>query len=201
MTKYVAELIGTFSLVLTVGCTVIGQGAGPLAPLAIGSALMVMIFAGGLHAAFQEDGQTRASRPGCIYAQDLIAQLFVRHSQFWVRSGQSVLGAYRVFFDAPTVERYCVRESRSESVAESAVLALPRTAKDLALACARRTPSPRASACARLSDRVCEAADQPHHFLRMRLGPDKRKGAKSRKLVLRRSPAVPPLALAATSRI
>jgi aquaporin Z len=47
MTKYVAELIGTFFLVLTIGCTVIGPGAGPLAPLAIGSALMVMIFAGG----------------------------------------------------------------------------------------------------------------------------------------------------------
>jgi aquaporin Z len=47
MTKYLAELIGTFFLVLTVGCTVIGHGAGPLAPLAIGSALMVMIFAGG----------------------------------------------------------------------------------------------------------------------------------------------------------
>jgi aquaporin Z len=47
MTKYIAEFIGTFFLVLTVGCTVIGHGAGPLAPLAIGSALMVMIFAGG----------------------------------------------------------------------------------------------------------------------------------------------------------
>src|ERR1700704_5681478 len=47
MTKYVAELIGTFFLVLTIGCTVIGHGAGPFAPLAIGSALMVMIFAGG----------------------------------------------------------------------------------------------------------------------------------------------------------
>jgi aquaporin Z len=47
MIKYVAELIGTFFLVLTIGCTVIGHGAGPLAPLAIGSALMVMIFAGG----------------------------------------------------------------------------------------------------------------------------------------------------------
>jgi aquaporin Z len=47
MKKYIAELIGTFFLVLTIGCTVIGQGAGPLAPLAIGSALMVMIFAGG----------------------------------------------------------------------------------------------------------------------------------------------------------
>jgi aquaporin Z len=47
MNKYVAELIGTFFLVLTIGCTVIGHGAGPFAPLAIGSALMVMIFAGG----------------------------------------------------------------------------------------------------------------------------------------------------------
>jgi glycerol uptake facilitator-like aquaporin len=37
MQKYLAELIGTFFLVLTIGCTVIGHGAGPLAPLAIGS--------------------------------------------------------------------------------------------------------------------------------------------------------------------
>jgi aquaporin Z len=47
MKKYLAEFIGTFFLVLTIGCTVIGNGAGPLAPLAIGAALMVMIFAGG----------------------------------------------------------------------------------------------------------------------------------------------------------
>src|SRR5215813_6310873 len=47
MNKYIAEFIGTFFLVLTIGCTVIGNGAGALAPLAIGSALMVMIFAGG----------------------------------------------------------------------------------------------------------------------------------------------------------
>jgi len=47
MKKYVAELIGTFFLVLTIGCTVIGHEVGPFAPLAIGSALMVMIFAGG----------------------------------------------------------------------------------------------------------------------------------------------------------
>jgi len=45
--KYVAEFIGTFFLVLTIGCTVVGAGAGALAPVAIGSALMVMIFAGG----------------------------------------------------------------------------------------------------------------------------------------------------------
>src|SRR6266850_5383823 len=47
MNKYIAEFIGTFFLVLTVGCTVIGNGAGAFAPLAIGSVLMVMIFAGG----------------------------------------------------------------------------------------------------------------------------------------------------------
>jgi len=47
MKKYVAEFIGTFFLVLTIGCAVIGHGAGPFAPLAIGFALMVMIFAGG----------------------------------------------------------------------------------------------------------------------------------------------------------
>lgn len=47
MKKYIVELIGTFFLVLTVGCTVIGHGAGPFAPLAIGFALMIMVFAGG----------------------------------------------------------------------------------------------------------------------------------------------------------
>ena len=47
MNKYIAEFIGTFFLVLTVGCTVVGAGTGVIAPLAIGAALMVMVFAGG----------------------------------------------------------------------------------------------------------------------------------------------------------
>jgi aquaporin Z len=47
MRKYVTEFIGTLFLVLTVGMTVIEPGAGAMAPLAIGSALMVMIYAGG----------------------------------------------------------------------------------------------------------------------------------------------------------
>ena len=48
MAKYIVEFIGTFFLVFTVGMTVIDPGgAGPMAPLAIGSALMVMIYAGG----------------------------------------------------------------------------------------------------------------------------------------------------------
>ncbi len=48
MNKYIVEFIGTFFLVATVGLTVLKPGdAGAMAPLAIGSALMVMIFAGG----------------------------------------------------------------------------------------------------------------------------------------------------------
>lgn len=47
MNKYIVEFIGTFFLVLTIGCAVIVSNAGNMAPLAIGSALMVMIFAGG----------------------------------------------------------------------------------------------------------------------------------------------------------
>jgi aquaporin Z len=43
--KLVVEFIGTFFLVFTVGMAV--RNAGTLAPLAIGAALMVMIFAGG----------------------------------------------------------------------------------------------------------------------------------------------------------
>ena len=45
--KLVVEFIGTFFLVLTVGMVVLEPGAGALAPLAIGSALMVMVYAGG----------------------------------------------------------------------------------------------------------------------------------------------------------
>src|SRR5947209_8828236 len=47
MRKYIAEFIGTFFLVLTVGCTVIPAAAGVIPALAIGAVLMVMIFAGG----------------------------------------------------------------------------------------------------------------------------------------------------------
>ncbi len=45
MKKYLVEFIGTFFLVLTVGAAV--RSGAPLAPVAIGAVLMVMIFAGG----------------------------------------------------------------------------------------------------------------------------------------------------------
>src|SRR5262249_47034971 len=45
--KLVVEAIGTFFLVFTIGQTVKGPDPATLAPLAIGSALMVMVYAGG----------------------------------------------------------------------------------------------------------------------------------------------------------
>jgi len=48
MKKYLVEFIGTFFLVLTIGMTVIGRDPNNYLPaLAIGSALMVMVYAGG----------------------------------------------------------------------------------------------------------------------------------------------------------
>src|SRR6476646_10212992 len=47
MNKYLTEFIGTFFLVLTIGCTVVPGAGGVIPPLAIGSALMVMVYAGG----------------------------------------------------------------------------------------------------------------------------------------------------------
>ena len=45
--KLVVEFIGMFLFMFTVGMATNKAGAGALAPLAIGSALMVMVFAGG----------------------------------------------------------------------------------------------------------------------------------------------------------
>ena len=47
MKKYIAEFIGTFFLILTIGCTVIPGAPGVIPPLAIGAVLMVMVYAGG----------------------------------------------------------------------------------------------------------------------------------------------------------
>lgn len=47
MKKYLMELIGTFFLVFTIGMSVIPGNSAVIPPLAIGSILMVMIYAGG----------------------------------------------------------------------------------------------------------------------------------------------------------
>src|SRR3954447_26623805 len=47
MCRYAVEFIGTFFLVLTIGCTGLAAAPGVIAPLAIGGVLMAMIYAGG----------------------------------------------------------------------------------------------------------------------------------------------------------
>ena len=47
MAKYLTEFIGTFFLVLTVGSTVVPGIPGVIPPIAIGFALMIMVYAGG----------------------------------------------------------------------------------------------------------------------------------------------------------
>ncbi len=47
MKKCLTEFIGTFFLVLTIGCTVVGTASGVIPPLAIGLALMAVVYAGG----------------------------------------------------------------------------------------------------------------------------------------------------------
>ena len=47
LAKYLVEFIGTFFLVFTVASAVLYGGEGVIAPLAIGFALMIMVYAGG----------------------------------------------------------------------------------------------------------------------------------------------------------
>ncbi len=47
MNKYLVKFIGTFFLVLTIGLVILEPGAGAMAPIAIGSVLIVMVYAGG----------------------------------------------------------------------------------------------------------------------------------------------------------
>ena len=47
MKKYLTEFIGAFFLVFTVGMCVLKPDVGSFAPIAIGSALMIMVYAGG----------------------------------------------------------------------------------------------------------------------------------------------------------
>jgi glycerol uptake facilitator-like aquaporin len=66
------EFIGTFVLVLTVGLATSSRGAGDLAPLAIGSALTVMVFAGGHISGAHYNPAPR----DCLAACDVLAWLY-----------------------------------------------------------------------------------------------------------------------------
>ena len=81
MTKYLTEFIGTFFLVLTIGMSVIKPDIGNFAPLAIGSALMIMVYAGGhVSGAHYNPGVTlgvwlRGRCPGADVPGYMISQL------------------------------------------------------------------------------------------------------------------------------
>jgi aquaporin Z len=79
MRKYITEFIGTFFLTFTIGMVVIG-GKGDFAPLAIGSVLMVMVFAGGhISGAHYNPAVTLAVLiRGKISAGDAIAYMIVQ---------------------------------------------------------------------------------------------------------------------------
>ncbi len=79
MNKYIVEFIGTFFLVLVIGLTVSGGVA--MAPLAIGSTLMVMIYMGGhisgahYNPAVSLAALIRGALPAKDFAPYLIAQI------------------------------------------------------------------------------------------------------------------------------
>ncbi len=82
MKKYIVEFIGTFFFVLTIVCVVNSANVGMFAPLAIGSALMIMVYAGGhisgghynpavTIAAIMRGAASAADAPGYILSQIL----------------------------------------------------------------------------------------------------------------------------------
>src|SRR5471030_1887108 len=80
--KYIVEFIGTFFLVATIGFTVLKPNdAGAMAPLAIGSSLMIMVFAGGhISGAHYNPAVTvavalRGRLPACEVPSYILAQL------------------------------------------------------------------------------------------------------------------------------
>ncbi|MFV0406969.1 MAG: MIP/aquaporin family protein [Propioniciclava sp.] len=93
MRKYVTEFIGTFFLVFTVAAAVL-SGA-PLAPLAIGASLMVMIYAGGhiSGAHFNPAVSTAAWVRGALPTADLLPYWI---AQFAGGAAGAALGSYAV---------------------------------------------------------------------------------------------------------
>lgn len=100
MNKYLCEFIGTFFLVLTVGCTGIGAGAGVIAPLAIGAVLMVMVFAGGHISGAHYNpavtvgmflrGRLKVSDLAPYFIAQLLAAVAAAYLTFYLRAGIAI---------------------------------------------------------------------------------------------------------------
>jgi aquaporin Z len=89
MPKYLVEFIGTFFLVLTIGFAVVKPGADAMAPVAIGSILMTMIFAGGhvSGAHYNPAVSLAAFVRGKLPAADLVAYWIVQIAAAIVAAG------------------------------------------------------------------------------------------------------------------
>jgi aquaporin Z len=102
MHKYLTEFIGTFFLVLTIGSTGIAASPDVIAPLAIGSILMVMIYAGGhVSGAHYNPAVTlgvfmRGKLPASDVVPYMVAQL----------AGAAAAAGLVLFFKAKTVEPF-----------------------------------------------------------------------------------------------
>ena len=100
MKKYIVEFIGTFFLVFTVGIAV-RQNA-PFAPFAIGSILMVMIFAGGHISGghfnpavtLAANGEPTLAKPTGTAPTALVNQVLIKGSGVTVQSGQTITVNY-----------------------------------------------------------------------------------------------------------
>jgi len=99
--KYLVEFIGTFFLVFTVCCAVVKGG--PLAPLAIGSALMVMVYAGGhvsgghfnpaVTLAVMLRGRIGSAEAGVYWVTQLVAGVVAALVAKFVVNPPAILGA------------------------------------------------------------------------------------------------------------
>jgi aquaporin Z len=103
MKKFIVELIGTFFLVFTVGVCVVNPDAGVIAPLAIGSVLMVMIYAGGhisgghynpaVTTAVAIRGRMPASEVPIYFLAQIIGALLAAGASYYLKGPNVLAGA------------------------------------------------------------------------------------------------------------
>ena len=104
MSRYVTEFVGTFFLVLTIGLTV--MDGTPLAPLAIGSVLMAMVYMGGhiSGAHYNPAVSVAILIRGKMEARDLIPYVLAQLSGAIVASLTVMLIVGDTFAPAPAAE-------------------------------------------------------------------------------------------------
>jgi len=103
MKKFIVEFIGTFFLVFTVGVTVVNPDAGVIAPLAIGSVLMVMVYAGGhisgghynpaVTTAVAIRGRMPASEVPIYFLAQLTGALMAAGASYYLKGPNDMAGA------------------------------------------------------------------------------------------------------------